>query len=53
MWDTGIVSGTGRGAKVADLTGHVADIYHLALSEEGSTLAATAEGTTRFWAVGP
>lgn len=35
-----------RGTKVADLTGHVADTYHLALGEDGNTLAATAEGTT-------
>ncbi|MBX9361265.1 NACHT domain-containing protein [Streptomyces sp. WAC04114] len=49
VWDTGLVPGTGRGRKVADLTGHVADVNHLALSEDGSTLAATAEGTARFW----
>ncbi|GGQ54127.1 hypothetical protein Saso_23570 [Streptomyces asoensis] len=36
-----------------DLTGHVADIYHLALSEDGNTRAATAEGTTRLWTLGP
>lgn len=48
MWDTGIVSGTGRGTKVADLTGHVADIYHLALSEDGSTLARDGRGHHTF-----
>ncbi|MFI5963442.1 NACHT and WD40 repeat domain-containing protein [Streptomyces asoensis] len=53
VWNTGIVSGTGRGERIADLTGHVADIYHLALSEDGNTLAATAEGTTRLWTLRP
>ncbi|MFM9632799.1 WD40 repeat domain-containing protein [Streptomyces galilaeus] len=51
VWDTGMVPGTGRGTRVADLTGHVSDIYYLALSEDGSTLAATAGDSARFWTV--
>ncbi|WP_314220772.1 NACHT and WD40 repeat domain-containing protein [Streptomyces zaehneri] len=53
VWDTGIVPSADRGTKIADLTGHVSDIQGLALSEDGSTLAATAEGTARFWTVRP
>ncbi|MFI0088436.1 hypothetical protein [Streptomyces bobili] len=44
-------TGTGRGTKVTDLTGHVSDINDLALSEDGSTLAATAGDSVRFWTV--
>ncbi|MFF5185810.1 hypothetical protein ACFY30_18895 [Streptomyces sp. NPDC000345] len=51
VWDTGMVPGTGRGTPVADLTGHVSDIHYLALSEDGSTLAATAGDSARFWTV--
>ncbi|MEN8654902.1 NACHT domain-containing protein [Streptomyces sp. 21So2-11] len=47
VWDTR------QKRKVADLTGPIASIYCLALNENGSTLAATAERNTRFWTLGP